>query len=292
MFDEQRADRLSEIARLRRSVSQVLPQRCRRDSGCGQHGLPPLRSRGVTVRVDPDTFADSGLGPANERIMVAEFRAAYGVVEIALARAGNRFLAVGEDGVERTGSPELGADEWVEAARGTPNWVSPVNRGSLGPWMYVDCKGVISGPMRDRFRAIVVEELAEVGVEHARLLAPAMTDVSGGPLEGLAAVRRCVSLHVYPPPLEWPKPSPHAPADPDQGIVPPSWVDAAIGWLTKALPYSSFVTNPTTPRDSIHPTPARRRLLPDHATPNVAHLWADLARRSITRSIREDRRGA
>lgn len=179
----------------------------------------------MAVVVDSSVFADvDGSGLSNERIIVVTSDEA---ATDALRRAALRFSKVGEDGIEyETGDvgPSTGTstDDIY-----TPNYVSVVNLSDRGPWMYVDCKGQIPDPMRDRFVAIVLEELQAADISHARVETPSAEDMYGGPLRDLKTVLRAVTLHLYPPPPPTRLPLKRA----DRVQLPLGWLEAAGQWL-------------------------------------------------------------
>jgi hypothetical protein len=118
------------------------------------------------MEVDPRVFGDTGDGSNEHVILVdASDRAA---AARALALAGARFTTVTEDGRELTDDDDI--EELGDVY--TPNYVSDVRMAARGPWCYVDCKGYIDPPMRERMLAILAEELDRAGVR-ARAEVPA-----------------------------------------------------------------------------------------------------------------------
>jgi hypothetical protein len=115
---------------------------------------------------DEDEF---GYGLANETILVSgAFEPVAGVA--ALQRAAERFIRVDETGFEHpTWEAMVSAgDEFY-----TPNYVSDPEIRPSGIEVYVDCKGEIAQPMRDRFVRILEEELADL--ERAQVRAAVYT---------------------------------------------------------------------------------------------------------------------
>jgi hypothetical protein len=122
----------------------------------------------MTIEVDPQVFGDAGNGDdsCNEFVIIVGASDPDAAVR-ALARAGNRFYSVAEDGRELT-------PEEFEAEAGeiyTPNCVTDIRMAARGPWYYVDCKSDIEPPMQERMIAILVEELEREGVS-ARVEVP------------------------------------------------------------------------------------------------------------------------
>lgn len=117
------------------------------------------------VTLDPDVFAYDELEEHSyETFVVAgadDPRTSAAVVQ-ALRRAGNRFLATDETGVEHRSGAEVEAA--AVAGLYTPNYVSDPTPTAAGVEVYVDCKGVIEDAMAATFRRVLTEELAQVGV--------------------------------------------------------------------------------------------------------------------------------
>jgi hypothetical protein len=122
----------------------------------------------MTVEVDPRVFGDMEDDDylSNEHVIIVGSSDPDAAVR-ALARAGERFHSVAEDGRELT--PEEADAEAGEIY--TPNYVSGIRMAARGPWCYVDCKGEIPPPMRERMIAVLVEELEREGV-NARVDVP------------------------------------------------------------------------------------------------------------------------
>jgi hypothetical protein len=121
----------------------------------------------MMIEVDPRVFGDrdDDWGSYENVIIVGPSDLAAAVR--ALAQAGDRFYSIAEDGRELT--PEEADAEAGEIY--TPNYVSDIRMAARGPWCYVDCKGAISPPMRERMIAVLVEELERRGVS-ARVEVP------------------------------------------------------------------------------------------------------------------------
>lgn len=183
----------------------------------------------MAVVVDSSVFADvDSSGLSNERVIVVT---SAGAATEALRRAALRFLKVGEDGIEyETGDVGSSTGTSTDDIY-TPNYVSAVNLSDRGPWIYVDCKGQIFGPMRDRFVAILLEELEAADIFDARVETPSAEDMYGGPLRDLKTVSRAVTLHLYPPPPPTRLPVKRA----DRVQLPLGWLEAAGQWLQRDM---------------------------------------------------------
>jgi hypothetical protein len=95
---------------------------------------------------------------------------------VALSQASGRFERVDDHGRELSDEEAEREEEMVlsgevEEFSYTPNWVSGVRMAPRGPWCYVDCKGYIPPPMRERMIAVLVEELERAAVS-ARVEVP------------------------------------------------------------------------------------------------------------------------
>jgi NAD(P)-dependent dehydrogenase (short-subunit alcohol dehydrogenase family) len=104
----------------------------------------------LAIEIAADVFGDDEQGFSHEHVIItgsSDPRGAAG----ALARAGNRFYVVGEDG------PEPSEQAFVR-------YVSAVRLASRGPWFYVDCQGSIPSAMGERMVAVLVEEMERGGV--------------------------------------------------------------------------------------------------------------------------------
>lgn len=108
-------------------------------------------------------------GAFNESIVV-ESDGPQGLVILALTRAANRMLWVDEDGHEQN-RLELMRTPQNEVY--TPNSVTDVTLdANSNPGFYIDCKGVITPPMAERFQQILIEELKFQGVTTALVRVP------------------------------------------------------------------------------------------------------------------------
>jgi hypothetical protein len=113
----------------------------------------------VTIEVEAQVFSGDG-EHWNETVIITGSSDPQAAA-LALRRAGERFYAVAEDGRELVGEDaEAVADDLY-----TPNYVSHVRLAPRGPWCYVDCKGYVPPPMRERMIAILVEELEHGGID-------------------------------------------------------------------------------------------------------------------------------
>jgi hypothetical protein len=116
-----------------------------------------------SVHIAKDVFAwDDRLSISNESILVNGSASSATLIE-ALYRAAERLMNVDSEGVEHGSDyeePLIGAngDELY-----TANYVSDPKETRRGIDMYVDCKGVITPPMRVRFFQILTAELGSVG---------------------------------------------------------------------------------------------------------------------------------
>jgi hypothetical protein len=132
----------------------------------------------MAIDVAPEVFGLSDKGRSYEHVIITGAPRPKAAAR-ALKRAGSRFSGVTEHGQEPTQA------EWaaIEAAGGdwpyTPNYVSAVEMAPRGPWCYVDCKGFIPAPMRERMIAVLVEELERAGVS-ARVEVPSMEECYPG----------------------------------------------------------------------------------------------------------------
>ena len=114
------------------------------------------------IHIANDVFGaqadEFGYGSSNETIVVSGgFSSEAGVA--ALARVANRLLLVDETGFEHATWEAMvdAGDEFY-----TPNYVSDPEIRQAGIELYVDCKGEIPEPMRERFLHILREELADL----------------------------------------------------------------------------------------------------------------------------------
>jgi hypothetical protein len=124
----------------------------------------------VQVDVDPSVFATDAHGGSNDRLLLVSDDPERAT--LALQQAARRFAMVTQKGREITpdgGGPEVDFEESMQ----TPSYVSEVGQSRRGPWLYVDCSGHISAPMRDAFLAIIRDEMARVGLTQGRLEHPA-----------------------------------------------------------------------------------------------------------------------
>lgn len=126
---------------------------------------------GMGIEIDPAVFAhESGSACANESLIVLGAAGPEPAAR-ALERACERFALVAEDGREY--ADEDAADE---SGLYTPNYYSEVRHSPRGPWIYLDCKGEIPGPMRAGLLAVLVEELERAGLHGVRVAVPENTD--------------------------------------------------------------------------------------------------------------------
>jgi hypothetical protein len=121
----------------------------------------------MAIEIAADVFGDDEQGFSHEHVIItgsSDPRAAAG----ALARAGNRFYRVSEDGREPSNQEWEKINEEARKAGmdcpRTPNYVSAVRLASRGPWFYVDCQSSIPSAMGERMIAVLVEEMERGGV--------------------------------------------------------------------------------------------------------------------------------
>jgi hypothetical protein len=96
--------------------------------------------------------------------MTGAFEAEAGIE--ALKRVADRFMGTGDDGVEYDD-----IDVAYERRIYTPNYTSEPQVTEFGIEFYVDCKSVITDPMRTTFRRILDEEVLAAGIDEARIVA-------------------------------------------------------------------------------------------------------------------------
>lgn len=147
-----------------RAFRQTLPDLVVNQVGPGEQGAPRPPHQGIVF--DEDVYGEGDTG-SNESIVV-ESHAQTDVLVLALRRAAQRMMLVGENGNEY-GDVERPAKEGVY----TPNYVSEVTVDQNGnPGFYIDCKGGIEPPMAARFRQILMEELNRSQVFFAHIRVP------------------------------------------------------------------------------------------------------------------------
>jgi hypothetical protein len=132
----------------------------------------------MAIDVAPDVFGLIEDGSSHEHVIITGSPDPKAAVS-ALKRAGSRFSGVTEHGQEPTEAEWAAIERHVQATGTdwpyTPNYVSAVGMAPRGPWCYVDCKGFIPAPMRERMIAVLVEELERAGVS-ARIEVPSMEE--------------------------------------------------------------------------------------------------------------------
>lgn len=120
--------------------------------------------------IDRYTF-DTDASPDRYGEVVVVVGSQSAEITSALQAASARFMMVDELGHESTNEVPATEGEdglWLYS----PNYVSDVTAEYGGLSFYVDCKGEIAPPMRDRFLEILVEELTRAGVTSARVFSP------------------------------------------------------------------------------------------------------------------------
>lgn len=115
------------------------------------------------VRIARDVFGyNEKYAASNETIVISgNFARSAGLA--ALRRAAGRLFLVDEDGVEHSDDRDFPPLDSRGRELYTPNYVSDPTIVARGIELYVDCKGVIVPPMRDRFLRILEEELHVLG---------------------------------------------------------------------------------------------------------------------------------
>lgn len=154
-----------------RAFRQTLPDLTVDQVGPGEQGAPREPHQGIVF--DEDVYGEDDTG-SNESIVV-ESHARSDVVVLALQRAAERMMSVGENGNEygEIDRPPKDGDTEVY----TPNDVSDVTVDRNGnPGFSIDCKGAIEPPMAERFRQIISEELHRSQVLFARVRTPGGVD--------------------------------------------------------------------------------------------------------------------
>ena len=131
---------------LERAFRQTLPDLVVSQVGPGEQGAPRPPHQGIVF--DEDVYGEGGMG-SNESIVV-ESHAQSDVSVLALQRAAQRMMLVGENGNEYGDIERPPKQRGVEIC--TPNYVSEVTVDQNGnPGFYIDCKGRIEPPMASRF---------------------------------------------------------------------------------------------------------------------------------------------
>jgi hypothetical protein len=124
----------------------------------------------MPLEIEPSAFCDDGRTDFEKVIVTAP---QIEKVAHALTAAAPRFLMVNEEGTEYTEEQwQILIDDGIEDEFYTPNFVSEIEVEPGGASVYLDCKGEISAPMRDRLLAILRTELANAGVADARIWSP------------------------------------------------------------------------------------------------------------------------